>query len=94
MIKKHLNQNAVKDQWEVYQNKAKAVWKSYQKEIVRTTAGVVVACIVSVGGAAMIQPNAYAVSYNGELLGYVEDTALMDAALQAVKDSVSQEAGV
>lgn len=94
MIKKHSNQNAVKDQWEVYQNRAKAVWKSYQKEIVRTTAGVVAACIVSVGGAAMVQPNAYAVSYNGELLGYVQDTALMDEALQAVKDSVSLETGV
>ena len=55
MTKKHINQEAVS-----------AFWKKHQKEIKRTAAGMLVACLISVGAAALAQPKAYVVSYNGE----------------------------
>ena len=52
MTKKHINQEAVR-----------AFFETHKKEIVRTAAGMLVACLVSVGAAALMQPKAYVVSY-------------------------------
>ena len=83
MTKKHFNQEAVL-----------AFWKKNQKEITRTAAGMVAACLISVGAAALIQPDAYAVYYNGEIVGYVQDTAYVDEALEQMKASVMEATGV
>ena len=53
-----------------------------------------VACLVCVGAAALIQPKAYAISYNGELIGYVQDKGDVDDALEAMVASVMEETGI
>jgi len=65
-----------------------------KKEIIRTTAGMIVACLLCMGGAALTQPNAYAVSYNGEIIGYVQDTASVDEALEVMKAGVMETTGL
>ncbi|MBR7147545.1 MAG: M23 family metallopeptidase, partial [Firmicutes bacterium] len=65
-----------------------------KKEIIRTAAGMIVACLLCMGGAALTQPNAYAVSYNGEIIGYVQNTASVDDALEAMKASVMEATGL
>lgn len=83
MTKKHNNQEALM-----------AFYEKHKKEIVRTAAGVMVACLIAVGGAALVQPKAYVVSYNGETIGYVQDTASVDEALEAMKASVMEATGL
>ncbi|MBQ5797397.1 MAG: peptidoglycan DD-metalloendopeptidase family protein [Firmicutes bacterium] len=83
MTKKHINQEAVR-----------AFFDTHKKEIVRTAAGMLVACLVSVGAAALMQPKAYVVSYQGEIIGYVQDTASVDEALDAMKASVMEATGL
>ena len=94
MIKNVFDQEVIKTQWEVYQQKARALWENHQREIKRTAAGMMIACIVSVGGAAAVQPNAYEISYNDEILGYVKDEASLDEALQKVESSIAEQTGL
>jgi len=65
-----------------------------KKELVRTVAGLLVACLICVGGAVLNQPKAYVVSYEGEIVGYVKDAASVDEALEAMKASVMEATGL
>ncbi|MBQ2867986.1 MAG: hypothetical protein IJE87_06395, partial [Firmicutes bacterium] len=65
-----------------------------KKELVRTVAGLLVACLICVGGAALNQPKAYVVSYEGEIVGYVKDAASVDEALETMKASVMEATGL
>ncbi|MBQ4504751.1 MAG: G5 domain-containing protein, partial [Firmicutes bacterium] len=65
-----------------------------KKELVRTVAGLLVACPICVGGAALNQPKAYVVSYEGEIVGYVKDAASVDEALETMKASVMEATGL
>lgn len=94
MIKKEWNKKTVESCWELCRKKTKKTWELHQKEIVKTAAGIFLACIVSVGAAAVVQPNAYEISYNGELLGYVQSEASVKAAVQSLQETVTAQTGL
>lgn len=94
MDMKQWNQDAVRKKWSDCRQQAAGFWALYKKEITRTAAGMAAACVLTVGGAAMVQPNAYEITYRGELLGYTEEPTAVEEALNTLQEDVAEATGV